>query len=132
MRDLGGPSVFAAVAAGGALGTLARYGVGLLAEPVGGGLPVGTLGVNVLGCLLIGVLTAVLAAEDRHRLWRPFLGTGVLGGFTTFSAYAVDVQGLIVAGHTGTALLSLVGTLVAAVAATVAGRAVGLRMVRAR
>ncbi|ASO18062.1 CrcB protein [Actinoalloteichus hoggarensis] len=128
MRVLGDLSVLAAVAAGGALGTLARYGIGLLTDPAD--LPVGTLAVNLLGCLLIGVLTAVPAAAARHRLWRPFLGTGVLGGFTTFSAYAVDVHGLVEAGRGPAAALYLVGTLACALAATAAGRAVALRTLR--
>lgn len=77
------PRVVAAVALGGGLGGAARYGVGLLVP----GAP-GTFLVNVVGCALIGVL--VVLTPRLHPLARPFLGVGVLGGFTTFSAYAVD------------------------------------------
>lgn len=73
----------AAVAVGGGLGGVARYG---LSSAVPG--LVGTVLVNMLGCALIGVL--VVLAPRLHPLARPFLGVGVLGGFTTFSAYALD------------------------------------------
>src|ERR687886_614869 len=70
--------------------------------------PWAILSTNVSGCLLIGVLM-VLVTEvwTTHRLLRPFLGTGVLGGYTTFSTYAVDAQHLIAAGAPRTALLYL-------------------------
>jgi CrcB protein len=123
--------VVAAVAAGGALGALARYGVGLALPPAPGAFPVATFGINVLGCLLIGVLL-VLVTEVRaaHPLVRPFLATGVLGGFTTFSTYAVDAQLLLVTGHAATAFGYLAGTLVAAVLATWVGAAVTRRVAR--
>ncbi|GAA3876044.1 fluoride efflux transporter FluC [Streptomyces sedi] len=85
----------AAVAAGGALGALARYGAALRWPTRPGAFPWTTVGVNVLGCLLIGVLLVVLTeAVTARPLLRPFLGTGVLGGFTTLSTYAVDVETL--------------------------------------
>jgi CrcB protein len=112
----------AVVAAGGALGALARYGL-LLAWPTRpGAFPWGTFVVNVSGCLAIGVLM-VLVTEPRpaHPLVRPFLGTGVLGGFTTFSAYAEEVRALLRPEWMVTAVLYLAGTLLAALAATIAG-----------
>jgi CrcB protein len=65
----------------------------------------------------------VLVTEvwTAHELVRPFLGTGVLGGYTTFSTYGVDVQQLVAAGSAGTALLYLAGTLAAALVAVAAG-----------
>lgn len=109
--------VFAVVAGGGALGALARYGAGVLWPVRGGDFPWTTFLVNVVGCALIGVLMAVVAElrPHTHRLVRPFLGTGVLGGFTTFSTYALDVRGLLVAGRYGPAALYLFGTMAAAV-----------------
>lgn len=93
-----------AIAAGGVVGAESRYGLGLLVGRHPGAFPLGTLAVNVLGCLLIGALTATLAATDRSpRLARPFLGVGVLGGFTTFSTFAVDTVGLL---HAGSVLLA--------------------------
>nr|WP_225955538.1 CrcB family protein [Kibdelosporangium phytohabitans] len=108
--------IVAAVSVGGGLGALARYLVGL-AVPA----PWGTFGINVLGCFLIGVLM-VLATETfrAHRLVRPFLGVGVLGGFTTFSAYAVDADQLL-SDSPWLAGAYLVGTLVAALVAVAAG-----------
>nr|BFF02391.1 hypothetical protein GCM10020241_40660 [Streptoalloteichus tenebrarius] len=117
--------VVSAVAAGGALGALARYGVGLALPTRPGGFPLATLAVNLLGCLVMGVLM-VLVTEvwSGHRLLRPFLGTGVLGGFTTFSSYAVDGQRLLASGRVGVALLYLVGTLVGALLAVLTGMVV--------
>lgn len=73
------------VVLGGTLGTTARLGIGLLV-PDAAGLPLATLGVNVVGALLIGVLSARLPSSSDARV---FLGTGILGGFTTYSAFAV-------------------------------------------
>ncbi len=116
--------VLGVVAAGGAVGAVARYGIGV-AFPTGpAGFPWATFGVNVSGCLLIGVLM-VLVAEvwPSRRLLRPFLGTGLLGGYTTFSTYAVDIQHLLAGGAARTALAYLAGTLLAALVAVYAGAA---------
>ncbi|WP_203454085.1 fluoride efflux transporter CrcB [Jiangella aurantiaca] len=88
--------VLAVIGAGGVLGSLARHGAASLQPAADGGWPWAILVVNVSGCLLIGVLMAVLLdLTAPHRLLRPFLGIGVLGGFTTFSTYAVDTQRLL-------------------------------------
>jgi fluoride exporter len=110
--------VLAAVALGGVLGAEARYGVGLLLPHAPQAFPWSTLLVNALGCLLIGVLMVLLTATTApHPLVRPFLGVGVLGGFTTFSAYAVDVQRLLLAHRPGTAAGYLVATMAGALVA---------------
>ncbi|MGW2463532.1 fluoride efflux transporter CrcB [Streptomyces sp. NPDC004457] len=110
--------VVAVVAAGGALGAVARYGASLLWPAAAGAFPWTTLTVNATGCAVIGafmvVITEVWAA---HRLVRPFFGTGVLGGFTTFSTYCVDIQQLVQSGHARTGLAYLAATLLAALAA---------------
>ena len=124
-----GPAL-AAVAAGGALGALARWGVGLAVPTPPGGAPWPTVAINVLGCLLIGVLLGVLAQRDAHPLVRSFAGTGVLGGFTTFSGYAVDGLGLLHAGAPGPAALYLGGTLVGALGAAAIGLWAGRRIGR--
>jgi CrcB protein len=123
--------VVAAVSVGGAAGASARYGAALLWPGSRGGFPWTTFWVNVVGCFVIGVLM-VLVTEvwAPHRLVRPFFGTGVLGGFTTFSTYAVDIQRLLDAGRPRTALVYLAVTLVAALAAV--RLAVAVTRVRAR
>jgi CrcB protein len=118
-----------AVALGGVLGALARYALGLGWPTRSGAFPWTTFAVNVSGCLLVGVLLVrLLEAGSVHPLWRPFLGTGVLGGYTTFSTYAVDTRTLVAGGHAGLALAYALGTLVAALLAVqvgvIAGRAV--------
>lgn len=110
--------VVAVVALGGAIGAVARYGASLLWPARTGGFPWTTFGVNVVGCAVIGVLMVVITElRAVHRLVRPFFGTGVLGGFTTFSTYAVDIQRLVAAGHPRTALAYLFATLVGALSA---------------
>ncbi|MFD5553575.1 fluoride efflux transporter CrcB [Streptomyces sp. NPDC127068] len=114
--------VLAAVACGGALGAGARYGAVLLRPTPAGAFPWTTLTVNAVGCALIGVLMAALtAARTPGPLVRPFLGTGVLGGFTTFSAYAVDVQQLVRQGEGTRAAGYLLLTPLCALAAVWAG-----------
>jgi CrcB protein len=114
--------VLGVVSAGGALGALARYGLSVAWPHRPGTFPWATLVTNVTGCLLIGVLM-VLVAEvwAAHRLLRPFLGTGILGGYTTFSTYTVDVRRLFAAGAPVTGLVYLLVTVVAALAAVYVG-----------
>ncbi|MGI5212647.1 fluoride efflux transporter CrcB [Plantactinospora sp. CA-290183] len=110
--------MFAVVALGGALGSGARYGLLLLWPHKPDGLPWATLVTNLAGCALIGVLMQVTGTRlAPHRLLRPFLGTGVLGGFTTFSTYAVDFRALLDAGRATLATGYLLGTLAGALAA---------------
>jgi fluoride exporter len=89
--------------------------------------------VNLVGCALIGVLV-VLTSEvwPAHPLIRPFLGTGVLGGFTTFSTYTLDAHGLWVAGDRAASVGYLVGTLLGCVAATAAAVTLTRSLVPAR
>jgi fluoride exporter len=111
-----------AVSAGGVLGALARYGLQLAFPHGAAAFGWATFGINVAGCLLIGVVVAGVTSSERvHRLARPFLVTGVLGGFTTFSTYIVDIQRALVAGAPRTALLYGAATLVVALAAAWAG-----------
>nr|WP_155073512.1 CrcB family protein [Streptomyces taklimakanensis] len=119
------PAVLAAVASGGALGASARHAV-LLAWPAGpGGFPWAVLVVNAVGSALIGALMVLVSERGRgHRLARPFLGTGVLGGFTTYSTYALDTVGMVERGQVATALAHLGGTFVAALGAVWAATAV--------
>ncbi|MEU8179492.1 CrcB family protein [Micromonospora sp. NPDC049044] len=124
-------TTLAAIAAGGVLGALARAGLQHAVPHPPTGFAWATFGVNTSGCLLIGVLMAVLGhLGGGHPLARPFLGVGVLGGFTTFSTYAVDVQQTIVAGVPGTALAYLAATLLGALVAVWLGDAATARLLR--
>lgn len=115
-------SGYLAAALGGALGALARWGLGVALPSPAGGWPIATLVVNLTGCLLIGVLLAVLAARAPARPWlRPFLATGVLGGYTTYSTFAVDVVRLADAGAWSTALGHVLASVIGGVLAVAAG-----------
>lgn len=110
--------VVAVVALGGALGACARYWASLIWTTPPGGFPWTTLLVNVVGCAVIGVFMAVVSeVRSVHRLVRPFFGTGVLGGFTTFSTYAVDIERLVDTGRARAGVAYLGLTLLAALAA---------------
>jgi CrcB protein len=118
-------TVLGAISLGGTLGALARYGLAAAFPAPARGFPWVTFAVNTSGCLLIGVLM-VLAARLRagRNLVRPLLGPGLLGGYTTFSTYAVEVHRLARDGAAGTAAAYLLGTVGAAVVAVYAGSAV--------
>lgn len=124
-RSTFSPIVFVVVVAGGAIGVALRalLVVPLAALPDRMVVPAVTLGVNIAGSLLLGIVVGWL--DDRRPRLRAFLGTGVLGGFTTYSAFAVQVAQL-----TGEA--PVVGLLLAAVSifAGVLAAAVGLRIGR--
>ena len=108
-----------AVAAGGAIGATCRWGVDVIVRDAAQPLAIATWVVNVVGCLLMGLLVAAVVSDPgRHPLWRPFLGVGVLGGFTTFSAFALDSVLLLRDGSVAWAL--------AYVAASLAGSLVGV------
>ncbi|MER7013081.1 CrcB family protein [Saccharopolyspora sp. NPDC000359] len=109
--------VLAVVGAGGAVGAVLRYGA-YLTWPG----PLSTLLVNVVGCAAIGVLMLVITdLVTAHRLVRPFLGVGVLGGFTTFSTYVADAVHLVLDGRPALALAYLTGTVLACLLAVAAG-----------
>jgi CrcB protein len=114
--------VLAVISAGGMAGSLARYGATLLWPAAPGAFPWTVLWVNVVGCALIGVLMVLVGRGGRggrpaHPLVRPFLGVGVLGGFTTFSAYALDFYKLLERDEAGTAFAYAAGTVVGALCA---------------
>jgi fluoride exporter len=113
---------------GGGLGALARWGVGLAATRLlGAGWPWGTLIVNVAGGLAMGVLAAVLARSGGAAAdgWRLLLGVGVLGGFTTFSAFSLETARMIEGGRWVEAGAYALLSVVLSVAALFAGLALG-------
>ena len=99
-----------AVALGGALGAMGRYGVNALVFAlVGGRWPLGTLAVNVLGSIAMGIFYVLIV--ERHILpgpWREFLMIGMLGAFTTFSTFSLDSLSLWESGHVALALAYIV------------------------
>jgi CrcB protein len=116
------PAVLAAIAAGGVLGAEVRYGLSVLMPHEPGQWPMATWLINISGCFLIGILMVVITElTSPHRLLRPLLGVGVLGGYTTFSTAMVDVQQMALAGRGGAALGYMLATVTAAVAAAFTG-----------
>ena len=110
------------IALGGALGSVMRYGVGRLVQTTAHtGFPVGTLTVNVLGCLLVGAVARHFLNNETHRLLQPALIVGFCGGFTTFSAFSLETVGLLTGGATGKALAYVAASMIACLAATAAG-----------
>lgn len=119
--------VVAQVALGGALGSVGRYLTGVLClRALGPGFPWATLAVNVLGAFVMGVLVVVLAHFSATRL-APLLMTGVLGGFTTFSAFALDSATLWERGAT----LAAGGYVLASLGLSLLAVAAGLLLARA-
>lgn len=129
-------SSLALVAIGGTAGTAAREGL-TLAIPAVNGIPVATFGINVVGAFLLGVLLEALLRrgrdDGRHRDLRLLLGTGLLGGFTTYSALAVDTAALLGDGRAGGAILYGLATMLVGAVATWGGIATsGIRHHRRR
>jgi fluoride exporter len=111
------------VALGGAIGAVARYGVTTAAIRIfGSSFPYGTMIVNVAGSFAIGLVIAFLLRKyPEHEAARLFLATGILGGFTTFSAFSMDVMNLLQRGEPGSAFAYIVGSVVLSIAAVFAG-----------
>jgi len=110
---------------GGGVGAALRHSVNLLAgRLIGIGFPAGTLTVNVVGSLIMGLLAAWFAFKgDASQHWRLFLTTGVLGGFTTFSSFSLDVGVLYERGAVGMAAIYVIASLVLSIAGLFAGLA---------
>ena len=113
--------LLAVIAVGGVLGAEARYGVGRLVTHSATALPWSTILINVTGSLLLGVLMGVIETRGAHRLLRPFVGVGILGGYTTFSTFAVDTDRLLHAHRVAVACGYLATTVLACLAAVTAG-----------
>jgi fluoride exporter len=111
---------FFLVALGGALGASGRFGVNLLAPWSGAGVPWGTLAINVIGGAAMGALFA-FAADNRPLML--LLGVGVLGGFTTFSAFSIETVRLLQRGDMGTAVTYVALSVTLSIAAAFAGLA---------
>jgi CrcB protein len=108
---------------GGGIGAALRHGVNLIAARLAGtAFPYGTMTVNVIGSLVMGLLAAYFAFRgDASQHWRLFLTTGIIGGFTTFSAFSLDVALLYERGELGLAALYVAVSVAASIAALFAG-----------
>jgi CrcB protein len=129
--------VLAAVAVGGMIGASARHGLARWIPVEAGRVPWATLTANLLGSFLLGVVLAVLAGRfPAHRHARPFLASGVLGGFTTMSTYQVETALLVRDGHKTTAaayvLVSVAGGVGLAAVGLAGGRWAGGPRMRRR
>ena len=120
------------IALGGAVGSIGRYLLGGWVQrlaPGGGTFPIGTLAVNALGCLLIGILAAAFAGphlvRDETRL---LLMVGILGGFTTFSTFGLETFELINEGDFARAALNIALSLIVCLAAVWIGYRVAERI----
>ena len=120
-------STLSLVALGGAIGASLRFlfGVGVLRLTGPTEFPLAIMTVNVLGSFLMGVFVVVAAQRDLSHL-SPFVMTGVLGGFTTFSAFSLETMTLIERGQTGSAIIYMA----LSVGLSVAGLALGLWLAR--
>ncbi|HEU0129744.1 MAG TPA: CrcB family protein [Mycobacteriales bacterium] len=118
--------MLAAVSAGGVLGALARYGVGLAVAAPRGGFPLATFFVNTSGCLALGLLLVlVVETWPPARYVRAFAAVGFVASYTTFSALVVQAVLLARDGRGGTAAAYVAATVAAGLLATAAGIAAG-------
>jgi fluoride exporter len=114
--------IVVALACGGVLGAVSRYAISLAVPTETARFPWGTFLINVSGSAALGfVLVLIIDRFPRGRLARPVLGTGFLGAYTTFSTFTVEAIDLVRAGHAGTALAYLAGSVFAGLLAVLAG-----------
>ncbi|MGI8721972.1 MAG: fluoride efflux transporter FluC [Geodermatophilaceae bacterium] len=125
--------ILAAVSAGGALGGTARYGLERAFPVAGSGFPWATFAVNVAGAFVLSiVLVLIVALGPQRRYLRPFVAIGILGSFTTFSTWMLEVHDLATADRVGLASAYLGSSLLAGLLAAAAGVLVGRAAVRIR
>ena len=112
---------------GGAIGTLARYALSVLALPISRDLPVGTIIINVTGSFLIGLFGTLTAAHGRYPVTenlRLFVMIGFCGGYTTFSSFSLQTLDLLRGGAVVRAGINIVGSVVLCIAGVAIGHAV--------
>jgi CrcB protein len=123
-----GPGPMVAIGGGGALGTLARYGVERAVDPDTLGFPWGTFTVNVAGSFILAVVVTLVADRlPKDRWLRPFVAVGFCGGFTTFSTFALQIDQRARHGHLGSASAYLIASLAAGIGAALLGSALARR-----
>ncbi|GHF62010.1 CrcB protein [Deinococcus metalli] len=123
-------NAWAWVMLGGAVGAAARYGTQLALAPLvlRAGVPVAVLLINVVGSFLLGLTVALVGRGAWPETARLAFGTGVLGAFTTFSTFSVDLADLLGAGRSGAATLYALLSVLLGVLAAVLGRTLGARV----
>ena len=112
------------VMAGGALGTLGRYVLSVLALPISGQMPWGTIVINITGSFLIGFFGTLTQAHGRFPIsenWRLFVMIGVCGGYTTFSSFSLQTLDLMRQGALTRAAVNVAASVVLCVAAVAVG-----------
>lgn len=124
---MSGAHLWIAIGLGGAIGAMARHGVGLVAlRALGPNFPWGTVTVNVAGGFAMGLFIAWLAAREPHSaVLRSFVAVGLLGGFTTFSAFALEAVTLWRDRSAGVAALYVGASVALSIGALLAGMAAG-------
>ncbi|QHL89149.1 fluoride efflux transporter CrcB [Nibribacter ruber] len=114
--------IIVAIGLGSFIGGVGRYLLSQLIQVKGAvAFPIGTLGVNLLGCFLIGVVFGLAEKGNLSQEWRLFLATGVLGGFTTFSAFSYETVSLLRAGQFGYAVTYVAASILLGLLLTLAG-----------
>lgn len=120
------------VALGGGLGAVLRYWLGSAVQgsAAAGSFPFGTLVVNVCGCFAIGILAELADRRGLSGETRAFLMVGILGGFTTFSAFANESVNAVRAGTAAVGVLNVASSVTLCLAATWAGRSLSASILR--
>jgi len=120
------------VALGSAIGGVLRYAIARIMEPVSGGIPWGTVLINVSGCFVIGYFGTLTLASGRYAVpeyIRIFVMVGICGGFTTFSSFSLQTFDLLRSGHWGRALANVVVSVIVCLVAVAVGHRLAQRSV---
>ncbi len=112
------------VGAGGFVGAALRYLAGLIPIETKSGFPVKTFAINIVGCFAIGIISALITKKVGNDTLMLFLKAGVCGGFTTFSSFALETQGLFADGNALTGILYALGSLVIGTLAVLLGQVI--------
>ena len=108
-----------AIGAGSFIGGIFRYLLSILVQTkTTTNFPLGTLIVNIIGCFFIGIVFGIFGKGQMSHEWKLFLATGVIGGFTTFSAFSIETFTLFREGNTGYALLYILASVIIGLLAT--------------
>lgn len=116
------PLIFLAVSLAGGVGASLRFVLdGITRTRFDGPTPKGTILINISGSFLLGLITGLVASSLLPATWLPILGTGFLGGYTTFSTTSVETVRLVMAGKWRASVLSGIGTIIGSISAASIG-----------